>query len=174
MELRNGYCFLTLSELHFMPPVSYRIIGERLRATRIGATERTPCIGELVTECTSQRSADTLSETLSETLTEPFSECHFLLRVAAPVAPNRVAPSSSCNLSNLVVLKRQLQCPKIGDRPKKALSKMPHPDQYLHFSDVPGANRERERERGEIERERARERERERERQRERERESER
>ena len=44
--------------------------------------------GELVTECTSQRSPGTLSETLSE----PLSECHFPLGVAGLVAPNSVAP----------------------------------------------------------------------------------
>ena len=27
-----------------------------------------------------------------QTLSEPLSECHFPLRVAGPVAPNRVAP----------------------------------------------------------------------------------
>ena len=43
-------------------------------------SERTPCVGELVTECTSQRSPGTLSE--------PLSECHFPLRVAGLVAPN--------------------------------------------------------------------------------------
>ena len=35
-----------------------------------------------------QRSPGTLSETLSE----PLLECHFPLRVAGPVVPNRVAP----------------------------------------------------------------------------------
>ena len=31
-------------------------------------------------------------QNFSDALSEPLSECHFPLRVAGPVAPNRVAP----------------------------------------------------------------------------------
>ena len=34
----------------------------------------------------------------SKTLSEPLSECHFPLRVAGRVAPNRVAKENPCNL----------------------------------------------------------------------------
>ena len=44
----------------------------------MGTSERSSCVGEFVTECTSQRSPSTLSETFLE----PLSECQFPLRVA--------------------------------------------------------------------------------------------
>ena len=47
-------------------------------------SEKTPDVGELDTECTSQRFPGTLSKTLSE--------CLFPLRAAGLVAPTRVAP----------------------------------------------------------------------------------
>ena len=52
-----------------------------------GTSERTPCLGELVTECTSQRSPRTLSE--------PLSECHFLLelRVLLPLIVSPQIPT---------------------------------------------------------------------------------
>ena len=57
-----------------------RFVSERVSERAPGDSERTPCIGELVTECTSQRSRGTLSEAVSE----PLLECHFPLRVPFP------------------------------------------------------------------------------------------
>ena len=65
-------------------------LREGLLRGRLKTSERTTCIGELITEHTSQRSPGTLSQTLSEAL----SECHFFLRVLLPliVLPLIVVP----------------------------------------------------------------------------------
>ena len=54
-------------------------------------SERTPCAGELVTACASQRSPGSLSAILSELL----RECNSPLRAAGPVSPNHVASRNS-------------------------------------------------------------------------------
>ena len=59
-------------------------VSERVSERTSGNCERTPCIGELVTECAPQMSPSTLPE--------PLSECHFLFKAAGLVASNRVAP----------------------------------------------------------------------------------
>ena len=80
-EVLVAFCLLLLRSVR---PDLY-FLEKDYGATRIGGTglRDSERIGELVTECTSQRSPGALSETLSE--------CHCPLRAAGPVAPNRIA-----------------------------------------------------------------------------------
>ena len=81
-------------------------IGESLRGNRNRGNRPEVLRGKSASERVSEREGfqkfsellevlrgfERFSEGFSEALSEPLSECHFPLRVAGPVAPNRVAP----------------------------------------------------------------------------------
>ena len=78
-------------------------VSERVSERSPGTSERTPCIGEPVTECTSQKSPSTLSETLSECQFLPESWALLPLMVLPLKTPTKTSPESATEIAMIQI-----------------------------------------------------------------------